>query len=450
MVFVASPIMMGRGKKNESEEKDHYIDMSRVATVVLGGGQGTRLFPLTMSRCKPAICFGGRYRLIDVPVSNAINSGCHKIFIITQFLSTSLHRYISHTYNLDAFSSGFIDVLAVEEKPNEASWFEGTADAVRKNLEHFAETPADYFMILSGDQLYNMDLQDLLRCAKESGSDIVVATLPVTESDAKRMGIMQVNDKNLITAFHEKPKDLEVLKTLQTPYSQLQHLNIDPSSKRCYLGSMGIYIFKREALFDILQKYDGNDFGKDIIPIAVSQGRVTAYPYNGYWEDIGTIESFYNTNIALAQDKAPFDCYNEEQPIYTTRYNLPGPKIRNATIRDSIICEGAIVEADEVVNSILGPRTVVREKSVIRNSYVMGNDYYECPVEHSKRSAHEPQIGSHCVIEKTILDKNVSIGNGVRLINKQGLKEYDGKDVFIRDGIIIVTRGAEIPDGFTL
>jgi glucose-1-phosphate adenylyltransferase len=432
-------------------EKRDGVNMERVATLILGGGQGTRLFPLTNSRCKPAICFGGRYRLIDVPLSNAINSGCHRIFILTQFLSTSLHRYISKTYNLDNFSNGFIDVLSAEQKPDEEhSWFLGTADAVRKNLNNFLETPADYFLILSGDQLYRMDFRDFVTKAVNLQADVVVASLPVAKEDAKRMGVMQLGEDDKILAFHEKPKEESLLKQFAIPAKRGNVYGKGVEGGERYLGSMGIYLFSREALYKVLKSSKGHDFGKDIIPDFVSKGGAYAYIYDGYWEDIGTIESFYQANMGLAKNEAPFDFYNEDSPIYTTRYNLPGPKIQEAKIKSSIICEGSLIDADEVTNSILGPRTVIKKGSVIRDSYLMGSDFYRSPTPHFGKLPEELSVGKNVTISRCILDKNVRIGDNVSLTNKGKLKEYDGEGVYIRDGIIVVSRGANIPDGYSL
>ena len=304
-------------KHKQTEKTDPIaVDMNRVATIILGGGQGTRLFPLTMTRCKPAICFGGRYRLIDVPVSNAINSDCHKIFIITQFLSSSIHRHIFQTYHMDAFSSGFIEILAAEERPTQKEWFQGTADAVRQNLEYFIETPADYFLVLSGDQLYHMDFRKMVQFAKTTDADVVIGALPVVEEEAKRMGLITIDQNDFITSFHEKPQDKEVLDKLKTNPSILEKMGLMPDSPRKYLGSMGIYLFKRQVLIKMLQEDPRQDFGKHLIPSKVQQGNVAAFLFDGYWEDIGTIESFYNANISLSQPHSPFNCYNEGYPIF--------------------------------------------------------------------------------------------------------------------------------------
>jgi glucose-1-phosphate adenylyltransferase len=451
MATLSNPSLLAKFRSQTHFKASHSVDMNRVGCIILGGGQGTRLYPLTATRCKPAIYFGGRYRLIDVPVSNSLNSNCNKIYIITQFLSSSLHRHIFQTYHMDTFSNRFIDILTAEQKHNTKAWYEGTADAVRQNLEYFIETPADYFLILSGDQLYNFDFKEMVGFAMEKDADLVIATIPVAESDAKRMGILKIDETNRITDFYEKPQEKAVLEQLKVDDSILENAGVEPSSQRQYLGSMGIYLFKRQALFDLLQEDPREDFGKHLIPTKLRQkGGLYSYMYNGYWEDIGTIESFYQANMALTQPNPAFDCYSESNPIFTSRYNLPGPKISNTQIKDSIICEGSIIEADEVTNTILGPRTVMKKGSIIRESYLMGNDYYQTPIQNHQHFPEELTIGENCIIKKTIIDKNVHIGNGVQLINKNKLQEYNGEGICIRDGIIVVMRSADIPDGFIL
>jgi glucose-1-phosphate adenylyltransferase len=423
-------------------------DMNRVAAIILGGGQGTRLFPLTVTRCKPAISFGGRYRLIDIPMSNSINSGCLKIYIVTQFLSASLHQHIFKTYRLGTFSSGFIELLPAEQKHHNHVWYQGTADAVRQNLDYFQEAPVDYFLILSGDQLYNMDFQKMVAFAKKTDADLVIASLPIEEHDAKRMGILKTDEQQNITHFIEKPQEKSLLEEFRMDQKTTRQYGLD-DSKDHYLASMGIYIFKREVLFKLLFEDHREDFGKHLIPTKVNEGKTVAYIHQGYWEDIGTIESFYHANMALTTPTPPFNWYDEERPIFTSPHNLPGPKIYNSHINHSIICEGCIVDADEVSKSILGPRSVIKKGSIIRGSYVMGNDYYEPPIR-SETLPRELQIGENCIIRNAIIDKHVHIGNGVQLINRNKLKTYDSSDVYIRDGIIIVTRGATLPDGFVL
>lgn len=427
------------------------VDMSRVCTVILGGGQGSRLAPLTTVRCKPAVSFGGRYRLIDIAMSNAINSGCKKIFVLTQFLSASLHKHIFNTYRTGSFSAPSIELLSVEQKPSQKAWFQGTADAVRKNLEYLTECHADYFLILSGDQLYNFDFKKMVQYARETDADMVVAALPVIEADAKRMGLLKFNEDRSVTDFQEKPTDRAVLDRMKLSDFILEQIskNEGYDKRKQYLGSMGIYLFKRQALFDLLQQDTREDFGKHLIPTKVQQGKVSAYIYDGYWEDIGTIDSFFKANMALTSANPPFNCYDAHFPIFAEHYNLPPPKITDTNVKNAIICEGSIIEADEVNTTIFGPRSIVKQGSIIRNSYIMGNDFYT-----SQSSSQDPSsqysIGEHCLIDHVIIDKNVHIGNGVQLINKSKRSRYDGENIFIRDGIIIVASGSRLPDGFVL
>lgn len=432
-------------KRRESprSRQSDSIDMNRVASIILGGGQGTRLFPLTVTRCKPAISFGGRYRLIDVPISNSINSGCQKIFIVTQFLSSSLHQHIFKTYHRDTFSSGFIELLPAEQRAYDSGWFQGTADAVRQNIDYFIETPVDYFLILSGDQLYNMDFRKMLQFARKSNADMVVAAIPINEQDTKRMGVLKIDENSFIREFIEKPQEASLIEEFQLP----DHASRDKG--RHYLGSMGIYLFKRDVLLDLLSHDPREDFGKHLIPTQVERGSSAAYVHDGYWEDIGTIDSFFQANMALTRKNSSFNCYDEANPIFSLRYNLPGPKISDTKITNVIICEGAIVDALEVSDSILGPRTMVKKGTIIRNSYIMGNDYYTPPIR-TARLPEKLSIGEHCLLDRVIVDKHVFIGNNVELTNKQNLNHYDGDNVYIRDGIIIVPRGVSLPDGFKL
>ncbi len=421
-----------------------------VASIILGGGEGIRLYPLTLTRCKPAINFGGKYRLIDVPISNSIHANCEKVFILTQFLSSSLHHHIFQTYMQGGKVSEMIEVLTAEQKPNQKSWFQGTADAVRQNLDYFLETPVDYFLVLSGDQLYNIDFQEMMHFAKRTDADVIVAALPVTAEEASRLGILKVNAYHFITDFHEKPKDIHVLESLRSPDSILEQVGLSPESPRQYLGSMGIYLFKREALVKLLRDDLREDFGKHLLPTQLKKGSLAAFLYDGYWEDVGTIETFYQANMALLHPYPQFSFYHEQRPIFTTRYNLPPAKFIDSQIKRSLLCEGTIVGADEVSHSILGPRSVIHKGAIIRDSYVMGNDYYDFPIKDHERLAPHPHIGEDSILVKTIVDKNASIGKGVRLINKQQLDDYNGENIFIRNGVIVVPRGARIPDGFIL
>ena len=425
-------------------------DLKLVASIILGGGEGTRLYPLTLTRCKPAINFGGKYRLVDVPISNSIHANCYKIFVLTQFLSSSLHHHIFQTYMQGGRASSLIEILTAEQTPTQKSWFQGTADAVRQNIDYLLESPVDYFLILSGDQLYNINFREMLHFAKSTDADVVVAALPVNAQDATRMGILKVNGRHFITDFCEKPQDKELLQKLSSPSELIESIGISHASQRHYLGSMGIYLFKRKALVDLLKKDPREDFGKHLIPTQVAAGRAAAFLYDGYWEDIGTIGSFYQANLALTDSHPQFSFHSETRPIYTYRYDLPPAKFLDSQIKQTILCEGSLVDGDEISHSLLGPRSVIHKGSIIRDSYIMGNDYYESNVLDHHRLPSVPHIGEDCIITRTIIDKNVSIGKGVQLINKQKLTHYNGENIFIRDEVIIVPRGATIPDGFIL
>ncbi|KAF3363274.1 Glucose-1-phosphate adenylyltransferase [Chlamydiales bacterium STE3] len=407
--------------------------MKNVTTVILGGGTGTRLYPLTFTRCKPAIPFGGRFKLIDVPISNALNSGCNKIYIISQFLSSTLHQHILKTYRMDTFAQGCLELLSAEQKPSKSSWFKGTADAVRQNLEYLKESPADYILILSGDQLYRMNFQEMLNYAIQKDADMVVASLPVDERCAKRMGLLKSDSNHNIIDFTEKPQDKETLEAFSVG-----------TGEKPFLGSMGIYLFKRKALFDLLEEDSREDFGKHLIQTQVKKGNVATYIYNGYWEDIGTVDSFFHANLNLTKPKPMFDCYNEISPIYSSTTTLPGPKLFNTEVCSSIISEGAFIEAKRITDSIIGPRTVIGKDTVIEQCYFMGNETY------GTRSKNNFSVGQRCVIKKAILDKQVIIGDDVHLTNANNCDFYDGDGIYIRDGIIIVTPGTTIPNGFTL
>ncbi|MGR3952262.1 MAG: sugar phosphate nucleotidyltransferase [Chlamydia sp.] len=435
--------------------------LSKVACVVLAGGQGTRLFPLTKFRCKPAIVFGGRYKLVDIPISNAIHCGISKIFVVTQFLARSLHRHIFHTYKKDSLNEGFVEVLSAEQRPDSSEWYRGTADAVRQNLEYLLETDSEYFLILSGDQLYRLDFVDMLETLISKDVDALVATLAVSSKEATRLGIMKINEDHHIVDFSEKPSSNKLLERLITPASILSKMGLNHAPEKQFLASMGIYLFKRSALEELLSNDPRDDFGKHLIPNQVHKGRIGAYIHSGYWEDIGTIESFYTANMALTTKNPEFDCYSDELPIFAQHDHLPGPRFSNTTIRSSTICEGAIINAEEIANSIIGHRSVIGEGSSIQDSYLMGNDTYtpskrsQMPnffgLSESNQSQMAPfAIGRGCTLKKTIIDRNVRIGDRVQLINKKGLTNFDSDIVYIRDGIIVVPQGAEIPDGFVL
>ncbi len=423
--------------------------MERVASIVLAGGQGTRLYPLTQTRCKPAVCFGGRYRLIDIPISNSLNAHIQRIFVISQYFASSLHQHILETYQLDYFRQSKIQMLCPEETPHRKVWFKGTADAIRQNLEHLEKSPIDYFLILSGDQLYNMNLAEMLDFAKKKDADVVIASIPVEEKEAKRMGLLKIDSSNNILDFHEKPSDPQILKRFELDPEFLKGHPITHPQKTHYLGSMGIYVFKRQALFDLMKEH-GDDFGKELIPTQVKKGKTAAYVYKGYWEDIGTIDSYYNANLALMQRENCLNTYDEHNPIFTHPHNLPSPLIKDTIVNQSIISQGAVIEAKEITNSVIGIRIKIRKGTIIRNSIVLGSLYNEPQLFPNYLGEDDFSIGENCLIEKTILDEHTSIGNNVHLTNKNNLDKYDGNGIFIRDGIIIVTSGTKIPDGFVL
>lgn len=427
----------------------NYQRKTSVAGVILAGGEGVRLHPLTLSRCKPAIHFGGKYSLIDIPLSHAIYAGCDKIFVITQFLSSSLHHHIFQTYMQGACKPGLIEILTAEQKPSGSSWFQGTADAVRQNMDYLLESSAEYFLILSGDQLYDFDFEEMISFARDKHADVVVASLPVTEEDTARMGVIKINEESGIIDFCEKPKDPLVLERFLHNTSPFKEEAERKGKGYDYLGSMGIYLFKRKALIQLLASDSREDFGKQLIPTQISKGGIYAFIYKGYWEDIGTVKSFYEANMALLGPNPKFSLHKGNKPIFSCRYDLPPAEYTDTCIKRSFICEGAVIEADELSHCILGPRAVVCKGAIIRDSYLMGSDHYISHV--NDQGAPSPyHIGENTILFRTIVDKNVRIGNGVRLINEKKLKHFDGNGVYIRDGIIIVARGAVIPDGFVL
>lgn len=423
--------------------------MSRVASIILAGGQGTRLFPLTQHRCKPSVCFGGRYRLIDIPISNSLNAHIQRIFVISQYFASSLHQHILETYQLDYFRQSKIQMLCPEETPNRKQWFKGTADAVRQNLEHFETSPVDYFLILAGDQLYNINFTDMLSFAIRQDADLVIASIPVEECEAKRMGLLRIDPSGKVLDFTEKPQDPQILKKYVLPPEFLTGHHILHPKETHYLGSMGIYIFKRQALFDLLNE-EGDDFGHHLIPTQIKKGKTASYVYKGYWEDIGTIGSYYNANIALTYHENCLETYDEHNPIFTHPHNLPSPLIKDTLINRSIIGQGAVIEAKNISHSIVGIRIKIREGTTISHSILLGTLFNEPHLFQGSIPPGEYSIGENCRIEKTILDEHASIGNNVQLINKHNMENHDGDGVYIRDGIIIVTSGTRIPDGFVL
>jgi glucose-1-phosphate adenylyltransferase len=424
------------------------LNISKVLCVIMGGGQGSRLFPLTKDRAKPAVPLAGKYRIVDIPISNCINSRFRRIYILTQFNSTSLHSHISRTYKFDQFSAGFVEILAAQQTFNNTSWYEGTADAVRKNLVHFLNHDFDYLLILSGDQLYRMDFQEVIEQHRETGAEITIATLPVGRSEANSLGIMQIDAEKRITRFVEKPKDPAVQDTLKLAPAMNAQLGI-PADRESFLASMGIYVFNRAIIRDLLDN-PLSDFGKHIIPHAINTHRVFSYVYQGYWEDIGTIRNFFEANLDLTTELPRFNFFDMSAPIFSRPRYLPGSKINGAQIDHAVISDGCIINRARIANSIVGLRTIIGDGTEMNRVVTLGSDYYESQesVErHEKSGQPRVGIGAHCKIENAIIDKNARIGNNV-VISPAGKPEnVDHERYFIRDGIVIIPKDAIIPHG---
>lgn len=411
-----------------------------VLCVILGGGRGTRLYPLTNERCKPAVPIFGKYRLIDIPISSCLNSGFNKIYILTQFLSESLNKHVARTYKMESFSRGFVEIMAAEQTMEDTNWFQGTADAVRRCLKHFNDPAIKYVLILSGDQLYKMNLRDMLEQHAGTGAEVTVACNLIPEEEVSSFGIMGTGDDRRITRFIEKPADASFVKDLA----------IKKNGKDFYPGSMGIYLFNKSTLTELLSDSNRIDFGKEIIPDTIKEKEVNAYIFDGYWRDIGTIKSFYKENLHLTESIPPLDMFDERWLIYTRPRYLSPAKFEDSSITSSIVSEGAIVMSSEISGSIIGLRFRVGRGSVIRDTIVMGADYYQTVEEmEAENTENIPPmgIGRNCVIEKAIIDKNVRIGDDVKIVNSKGLQDHDGPNYFIRDGIVIVTKNAVIPSG---
>jgi len=423
--------------------------MPKVSCIILGGGRGERLYPLTKERAKPAVPFGGKYRLVDIPISSCIHSGFNQIYVLTQYSSTSLHRHIANTYIFDSFTLGFVEVLAAEQTYEHSSWYMGTADAVRKNFMHFRPQDPDYYIILSGDQLYRMDLREFFRNHLETGAEVSVAVTPVTRDRAPHLGILQVDSGGRIVKFVEKPPAGEDISRLRIPSSLSAKLKgLKPG--RDFLASMGIYIFNAGVLEKALDN-DLTDFGKDIIPQSVGQLKLQSYIFTGYWEDIGTIKSFYDTNISLTTITPEFDFYNEDHPIYTRRRDLPASKINACVINQSLTADGCIITNANIMNSIVGIRTIIESGATLDGVVCMGADYYEtADAKARNRSLGIPDvgIGRGSLIRKAIIDKNARIGEVCRIgVDNLGRPEGDFGHYYIRDGVIVIPKNAVVPSG---
>lgn len=426
--------------------------MQNMLTMVLGGGRGTRLHPLTKLRSKPAVPLAGKYRLIDIPLSNCINSGLNRIYVLTQFNSVSLHRHIRQTYLFDAFSGGFVEILAAQQTPENVDWYQGTADAVRQNLRCLQHPGIEHVLILSGDQLYRMDYRDMLCTHLDSGADVTIAALPVKSEDAAGLGIMRLDNEGRVAGFLEKPKTKEELALVRTDPAWIDAHGI-PSRGRDCLGSMGIYIFKRNVLVDLLTKTDYRDFGKEIFPTSIRTHRVQVHLFDGYWEDIGTIKSFYQANLDLARPNPPFELSSAEAPIYSHTRFLPPAKIEGATIRSSLVADGCHIAPGAVIeNSVVGLRCRIGRNVTIRNSIIMGADVFQSEAEMAAdRAQGLPPIGidDGTVIEGAIVDKNCRIGRNIVVSNPSGIENTpDNDQAVICDGIVVLPKEAVLPEGW--
>ncbi len=435
-----------QGDRFSSQRSTHFY-RNKVGVIVLCGGEGKRLSPLTCWRCKPTVSFGGRYKLIDVPISHAIVSGFSKIFVIGQYLTYTLQQHLFKTYFYHGVLQDQIHLLVPEGREGSQVWYQGTADAIRQNLLYLEDTDVDYFLILSGDQLYNMDFRKLVDYALAEQVDMVIASQLIPEKDARRMGLLQIDaDANLVD-FYEKPQEEDILNRFRVKPNEYQKWSLDPSHGS-FLGSMGIYLFKKESLFRLLNEETGNDFGKHLIQAQMRRGRVKAFLYDGYWTDIGTVESYYEANIALTQRPAPtvrgLNCYDDNGMIYSKNHHLPGAIVTDSMISNSLLCEGSMIDSSRVNYSVVGVRSIIGKDSVIDHSIVMGNDRYDMP------NTHTLGIGNGCEIHKTIIDENCSIGNKVSLTNQKNYTNFDSPDgkLVVRDGIIIIPRGTRIPDNY--
>lgn len=416
--------------------------MSKVIAVILGGGQGTRLHPLTATRSKPAVPIAGKYRLVDIPISNCFNSGIDRIFVLTQFNSASLNKHIKNTYHFNVFSNGFVDILAAEQTPNNSGWYQGTADAVRQCLHHISPFEFEYVLILSGDQLYQMDFNDMIEKHAALKADISVATIPVTAKDASSFGIMKTDENFNITSFTEKPKTgLE---------DWTSEVGDDMRSQgRIFQASMGIYIFNKDIIYDTLTNDPHTDFGKEIIPEAINKKKVVAYQYDGYWTDIGTIPSFFEANIGLTDDIPQFNLFDKKS-IFSRARMLPPSKIMGTTLEKTVISDGCIIDASRIERSVIGIRTRIGKGSTIECTYIMGSDYYQTleQLEEARQTGTPIMgVGERCFINNAILDKNCRIGNDVRINGGPHLEDGDYEKYTVRDGIVVIKKSAVIPNG---
>jgi glucose-1-phosphate adenylyltransferase len=420
-----------------------------VIAVILGGGAGSRLYPLTSSRSKPAVPIAGKYRLVDIPISNCINSNINRMFVLTQFNSASLNKHIKNTYLFSAFSTGFVDILAAEQTPDNPGWFQGTADAVRQSLRHISNLEFEYILILSGDQLYQMDFDEMIQAHVDKGTDLSIATIPVDDRDAPEFGILKTDENSNITSFIEKPKKELLPEWTSDTGAEMQ------KTGRNYLASMGIYIFSKQVLYDLLNTAHpkATDFGKEIIPDSIAHYKVSSFQYDGYWTDIGNIYSFYEANLALTQDIPPFNLFDNNKTVYSRARMLPPAKISGTTLEKTIIAEGSIINASRIEQSVVGIRARIGLGSTVVSTYIMGNDFYETIEEmasDTQKGIPRIGIGERCYIKDAIIDKNCRIGNDVRINGGKHLANTDHALYTVKDGIVVVKKHAVLPDGFVI
>jgi glucose-1-phosphate adenylyltransferase len=435
----------------DSTARPSIFSPREVVSVILGGGAGTRLFPLTKDRSKPAVPLAGKYRLVDIPISNCLNSGLKRIFLLTQFNSSSLHRHVQQAYRFDEFSDGFVEIMAAQQTPGNNTWYQGTADAVRQNLTHFNNVPHKYVLVLSGDQLYRMNYRHLISEHMASGAEVTVATIPVRRDDAGDFGILEIDDQERITRFEEKPKDPALLDTLRVKQPVLSRLN-NPSGEDLFLASMGIYIFNRDVLAKALSGRQV-DFGKHIIPNLISSGRLFSYVYQGYWEDIGTIRAFFDANLDLSHELPKFNFFDTQAPIYTHARYLPASKIVRGRLTRAVVSDGCVIVDAQIDHAVIGIRSRLEAGVVLQDVILMGHDDYETPqeIEAARVKGLPPLgVGANTYIERAIIDKNARIGDNVR-ISPQGKPEnFDGDGYYVRDGIVVVPKGGVIRSGTVL
>jgi glucose-1-phosphate adenylyltransferase len=416
----------------------------RVTSIILAGGQGSRLYPLTATRSKPAVPIGGKFRLIDIPVSNCLNHGVRHVWILTQFASESLHRHIFQTYRLDYFSKGFVSILAAAQSGEGGGWYQGTADAVRNNLRHF-DHAGETILLLSGDHLYRMDFEKFINFHYENKADLTLSVVPVPRSQVRELGILKMDPKYKVLDFVEKPKDEAQIDDFAIP-PELREKTNRHEEEKTHVGSMGIYLFNRKVLMDVLEKFpDYDDFGKQIIPAAINSHNVYAYPFTGYWEDIGTIKAFFDAHIALTAVKPPFNFYDQDKPIFTRARFLPAAKFGGSLIDSSIVCEGSIVGDAAISESVIGVRSVIGDKTKLSRVIMMGTDYYGDEIDGEVYG-----IGKNCKIRNAIIDKDVHIGNNVRLENLDNIQDGERDGIVIKEGIIVVPKRTRVPDGYVL